>query len=208
MFTKCRTYQSNISSTWPVAKDCAVKPLSLPRRLHLAYCSQPKADRCIYRLALRQRPHSIVEVGISMALRATRLLTVAGSYAEKEELSYAGIDLFEMRPAHATGTTLKRAHRLLSPMAGKVRLVPGDPYRAFMQLANTLGAVDLILISADQDRDSLAQAWFYVPRMLHESTKVLLEQFEGTSTRTKFVELPHEEIKRLAALATPKRRAA
>ena len=42
-------------------------------------------------------------------------------------------------------------------------------------LANT----DLIIISADQDEESLAKAWFYVPRMMHAQTLVYREQFVG-----------------------------
>ena len=193
---------------WPVAKDCAVKPVSLPRRLHLTYCSQPKADRATYRFVLKHKPCSIIEFGLGTALRATRLLALANSYAEKEEISYAGIDLFEARPESNPGTPLKRAHRLLSPLAGRVRLVPGDPHCALIQLANVVGGTDLIIISADQEPASLTQAWFYFPRMMHETTHVLWEQPQGSAAKTKFVEVSHEEIRRLAAAATPRRRAA
>ena len=31
-------------------------------------------------------------------------------------------------------------------------------------------------IVTDQDRESLARAWFYVPRMMHPGTLVLLEE--------------------------------
>ena len=35
------------------------------------------------------------------------------------------------------------------------------------------------MVSADQDSDSLRQAWFNVPRMLHERTEVFLECPQG-----------------------------
>ena len=86
--------------------------------------------------------------------------------------------------------------------------MPAEPYQALVQLANVLGQVDLILISADQAPASLVQAWFFVPRMLHDATKVLMEQAAASGGRTKFVELPHSEIQRLAAAGAPRRRAA
>lgn len=182
-----------------------MKPLSLPRRLHLAYCSKPKADRAIYRLALKRKPKKIVEFGLGMALRATRLLTIAGSYAETEEIGYAGVDLFEARPASDPGTTLKRAHRILKPLGGAVRLVPGEPFPAIVQLANAVGQVDLIVIAAEHDDAALAPAWFYFPRMLKDSTIVLRESATGDNGRTKFVPVPHDEIQRLAAQGAPRR---
>jgi len=186
----------------------AVKPLSLLRRLHLAYSSQPKADRAVYRVAISRKPKRILELGIGMAQRSTRLLTIANAYAETESITYAGVDLFEARPASAPGTTLKRAHKLLRPLAGSLRLVPGEPFPALMQLANAAGKVDLIVIGADQEPASLTQAWFYVPRMLSEETVVLLETATGKEDTSKFVQLPHGEVQRLADAAAPRRRAA
>lgn len=37
-----------------------------------------------------------------------------------------------------------------------------------------------MVIAADQDTQSLTNAWFYVPRMLHESSLVLLEDTSGS----------------------------
>ena len=185
-----------------------MKSLSLVSRLHLGYLSNPKSDRAVYRAALSRKPTRIVELGIGMATRSLRLLTIAGSYAEPESIAYAGVDLFEARPESQPGTTLKRAHKLLKPLAGTFRLVPGEPYMALMQLANAVGQVDMIVIAADQDAASLAQAWFYVPRMLSDTTVVLLEQPTEKANVTRFVELPHEEIRRRAEAAAPRRKVA
>jgi hypothetical protein len=59
-----------------------------------------------------------------------------------------------------------------------VQLVPGDPYSALARTANSLPDIDLMLVDADQDAESLSQAWFYAPRMLHEESLVLIERLQ------------------------------
>ena len=138
--------------------------------VYLAYFSQPKPERPLYRLIRKNRPLRIVELGIGDCRRALRLIQVAQRYSGTR-VSYTGIDLFES----AERLSLKQAHRLLKPTAALVRLAPGDPYSALAAAANSLTGTDLLLISADQDSTSLEAAWFYVPRMLHPASVVLRE---------------------------------
>jgi hypothetical protein len=146
----------------------------LLRSLYLSYFSKPKGFRPLYRAIRKRPPTKIVELGIGTAERTLRMLELceAGS-----ETSYTGIDLFEARGEGAgPGLSLKAAHTKLAATGVKVRLVPGDPFSALARSANALSGQDLILISADQDREALARAWFYVPRMMHPGTFVLLEE--------------------------------
>lgn len=164
------------------------------RSLYLAYFSKPKQDRVLYQMLRKQPVRRITELGIGTAARTLRLLELCPG---TEETHYSGIDLFEARGnGDGAGLTLKAAHSLLATTGAKVRLIPGDPLSALSRSANSLARQDLILISADQDRESLAKAWFYVPRMLHETTAVFLEEpgEEATTLRR----LTHEEIARLA----------
>jgi hypothetical protein len=177
------------------------------RGLYLCYLSKPKGLRPLYRLLCKRRKKSpigkITELGVGTAERTLRLLELCPS---ADDSVYTGIDLFEARTAaDGPGRSLKEAHKTLAATGMKIRLVPGDPYSALARSANGLTAQDLILIAADQDRASLARAWFYVPRMLHETTLVFEEELvEGEPT---WKPVSPDEIARRAAAAKGKRAA-
>ncbi|HUY32420.1 MAG TPA: hypothetical protein VMV69_06535 [Pirellulales bacterium] len=188
--------------------------IRLFRRAYLAYFSQPASDRIIYRLIRKHRVRKILELGIGPGRRTMRMLEAidrsdaAGAVSHTGTVSYTGIDLFEMRsPADGAGLPLKLIHRQLRATGAKVRLVPGDPFGALARSANEVGPCDLMVISADQDRDSLAKAWFYVPRMLHATTLVCLEEPGAAPAGPTIRLLPHAEILRLAAAANTRRAA-
>jgi hypothetical protein len=180
----------------------------LCRLAYFTYFSQPSSDRIIYRLIRKHRVRKILELGIGAGRRTVRMLEAAGRGNTAGPASYTGVDLFEMRsPTGPKGLSLKLVHRQLRATGAKVRLVPGDPFAALARSANEIGPCDLIVISADQDRESLAKAWFYVPRMLHATTQVCLEE-RGEESPTPTIRLvPHAEISRLAAAATTRRAA-
>lgn len=70
---------------------------------------------------------------------------------------------------------------MLKPSGARVRLIPGDVLEALTRTANALGQIDLVLISADQQGETLDRAWFYFPRLLHKQSRVLLETREPGS---------------------------
>jgi hypothetical protein len=174
---------------------------SLLKYCYLAYLSRPSHERSLYRAIRRQGVHSIVELGIGEGTRTTRLIEVASRYLKDGCVRYTGIDLFEARPGSAPGMTLKRAHRMLSQLGAKVQLVPGDPYSALARTANSLTGTDLIVIGGDQDAESLAQAWFYVPRMLHEGSRVFVAEPSSPGAAPEFRQLDQVTIARLAKQA-------
>jgi hypothetical protein len=155
------------------------------RYLYLAHFSQPAADRPLYRRIRRQKVRRIVELGVGLLTRATRMIEVAAAETSPENVTYTGVDLFELRSAaDCAGVSLKLAHRQLMPTGARIRLLPGDPFTALSRAANELTETDLLVISANQDAQSLAKAWFYVPRMLHARSQVLVERCkpgDGTS---------------------------
>jgi hypothetical protein len=116
------------------------------------------------------------------ARRATRMLSVAMRYRPQDRVSYAGIDLFEARPADVPGLKLKDAHRQLIRTGVQLRLVPGDPLAALSRSANSLTDTDLLVISAGHDPAVLEPAWFYIPRMLHDASLVFLEEQSGSES--------------------------
>src|SRR5438105_3066916 len=118
--------------------------------VYFAYFSQPAADRAIYRAIYRGRARKIVEIGVGMGQRSARMVNLAKCRHRSAEVRYTGIDLFEARAAGTQGLPLKQIHRLLTASGVRARLVPGDPYSALAQVANSLQGTDVVVISADQ----------------------------------------------------------
>ncbi|HUY93384.1 MAG TPA: hypothetical protein VMV10_31950 [Pirellulales bacterium] len=179
------------------------------RRLYFSYLSQPSGDRVVYRQLSKRRVSKILELGIGEGTRSLRMLELATHGQPPAAVSYTGVDLFESRSTtDGPGLSLKLAHQRFKATGARVRLAPGDPYSALSRIANELGAVDLMLISADQLGPSLAKAWFYVPRLLHAETQVFIELAPSGDGKRRLSRLTHFEIKDRAAQAAPRRMAA
>jgi hypothetical protein len=177
--------------------------------LYLAYLSAPACDRQLYRLIRRRQIRNIVEIGIGQARRAQRMIAVAQSTPAACPARFTAIDLFESRGTpEQPGLTLKQAYRQLKATQAKVQVVPGDPRAALARVANTLMGTDLLVISADQDAESLSQAWFYVPRMLHAKSLVFIEEQQSGGKARSLRLVSADEIRTLAAAHVSHRRAA
>jgi hypothetical protein len=188
-----------------------MRRLSAGRLLHslfLLYFSQPAADRAVYR-AMRGRPiRSVVELGINQTERTRRVLEVARWRKENAPLRYAGIDLFEARTGAQSGLTLKQVFAALKRPDVQVQLVPGDTANALRRVANSLANTDLLLIAAHHDRESLEQAWAWIPRMLCPTSLVFREEPAQSPGRMIWRPLQLTDIERMAAEACKMRRAA
>lgn len=172
---------------------------SLIRIAYLLYFSQPAGDRLLF-TAMKKRPvRSIVELGIGSSGRTKRLLEVAGWNRSAEPLRYTGIDLFEARPAGKPGPSLKATFADLRLPDVKVQLVPGEPHLALRRVANSLTGTDLLLISADQDGDSVAQAWTWIPRMLTPQSLIFIEEAGPKAGTSTWRPLKLEDVQKLAA---------
>lgn len=165
--------------------------------LYLAYLSNPKADRALYRVIQRQNVRKILEIGIGSVARAQRMIGVAQRQAGGEAVRYVAIDLFEARPKEqAASLSLKDAHRIFKATGAQVQLIPGDA-SAVQRSANALQNMDLIIISASHDDAALAGSWFYLPRMLHPKSAVYRElTVDGSTVPTL---LPASQIEALAS---------
>ena len=136
------------------------------------------------------------------------MIELAGLHAPVGHIRYTGVDLFEARTSSdGRGTTLKAAHRLLKATGARIQLIPGDPFTALSRAANTLGGTELVVISAGHDPDSLARAWFYLPRTLSAESLVLMERPCGPEGEPAFREIARNEVDRLAAAASVRRAA-
>lgn len=136
------------------------------------------------------------------------MIQVAVAYAARPRVRFVGIDEFESRPASPSPLSLKSAYQLLNPLGARVRLLPGDPFAALAQSANTLLGTDLILIDAHQDPASLMHAWFYVPRMLHDQSLVVVEAAGHGGAESTYRLLDADAVRQLARQAQPRRQAA
>jgi len=161
----------------------------------LTMLSRPAKNRVIYRAMIRQRPASIVEIGMGDGQRALRMIELARDLHPSSRVRYAGIDAFEARPNPTL--RLKQAHQRFAATGARVLLAPGDPHAALARIANSLANTDLVVVSADVDAAALEQAWFFVPRMLNARSLVLIEETQGA--RSGFRELGRDELHKLAA---------
>ncbi|HEX5442413.1 MAG TPA: hypothetical protein VFW87_01230 [Pirellulales bacterium] len=177
------------------------------RSAHLVYVASPAGERLIYREIPRRQTRKILELGVGGGQRARRMIETARREAVGP-VSYAGVDLFELRPSTDDHLTLKQAHALLKPSGARVRLIPGDPFSALARMANEIGPCDLIVVAADQPEESLQRAWFWVPRLLHAGTAVFAERPDAPDAPAQFALIGHEEIQQRAAQCIARRRAA
>ena len=173
---------------------------------YLTLLSKPSHERALYQAIRRAKPLSIVEVGVGLGVRASRMIAVAGRFHPDEKMRYTGIDLFEARTESGTGLPLKEAHKRLKATGASIRVIPGDPLSALARSANGLQSTDLLVIAADQDAHSLKSAWFYVPRMLHDNSLVLIE--DVSESQPQFRCLTAEQVDSLARGGASTRRAA
>ncbi|MGE0537827.1 MAG: hypothetical protein AB7O68_22875 [Pirellulales bacterium] len=170
------------------------------KHLYYSYFSKPEQDRPLYRAIRRTRAKKLLELGVGNGSRASRLIATAANFGPAHDVRYVGVDLFETRPADAAeGIPLKEAYRRLKATGATVQLLPGNPFTALARSANALGAMDLIVIAADQDADSLERAWFYVPRLLGASTRVFREIAGDEANPAQLRELKMADIETLVA---------
>ncbi len=175
--------------------------------IYLSYLSTPTSDHPIYRAICRQRARKILELGIGTGRRAVRMIRLAALFWPPGEIEFNGMDLFESRSsADGPGMSLKMAHRRLAQTGGRIKLIPGDPYTGLARSANSLGQLDLLVVSARLDPRSLARAWFYVPRLLGRGTQVFQEELRPGG-RTSLRLVASDEIRNLAASAVMRRAA-
>ena len=149
---------------------------SLLRSSYLLYFSQPAAERAIYQAIQRHPIRTIVEIGIDLAGRTRRVLEIAGWQKPAHTLHYTAIDEFDARPKTHPPLLLKHAFAELRGPTVRLQLVPGDASSGLARVANSLARTDLLIVSNLFDRESLRNAWVWVPRMLTSSSLVFVEE--------------------------------
>ena len=180
--------------------------LSRLRLFYLLHLSKPASDRLVYREIRRLKARKVVELGLATGQRAVQIIEVLKEFHEVRDIHYTGVDLFEARTAaEGPGISLRAAHCLLKATGARIQLVPGAAGEALARIANGVSQVDVLVISGHTPPEQLAQAWFYLPRMIHGQTQVFQETIAADGS-TAMRSLATHEIEQLAAQA--KRRAA
>ncbi|MDZ4817558.1 MAG: hypothetical protein SGJ20_01145 [Planctomycetota bacterium] len=170
--------------------------------------SRPTADRTLLRQVGDRPLRRLVELGISDPERTLRLIQSAKKRNSGETIEYVGIDPFEMRSAeNGEAVTLKEIHCKLRATEAKIKLVPGDPFSALARIANSLSGIDLVLISDNVDAQTLARAWFYLPRILAPTSLVLWADKSDPEAPEAYREVSREELSQLSG-SQSRRRAA
>jgi hypothetical protein len=123
------------------------------------------------------------------------MIRVAKKFGASNGVRYTGIDCFEGRDTDQPQLSLRQMHKRLSASGAKIQLVPGELNSSLVRIANSHVRTDLILISAGQDEESLAECWHYVPRMLHAGSKFLIQRKVGEAFET----LSRLQIEKLVA---------
>lgn len=189
-----------------------LRRIALPLRsrlqlFYLLHLCRPTTDRVLFRAIHRAKVQRILELGLTSTKRTLRMVAVSQLANPSKVPHYIGIDLFEDRPDPSRLVwPLRDAYRNLRAAGARVRLIPAEPLVGLMQVANELGKLDLLVISAAAAPGEHSRAWLFLPRLLHQDTQVFCENLDGRQPAG-FQRLDMATINRLAT-AVLKRRAA
>ncbi len=172
-----------------------MKKISTLSYFFLSSFSNPKSDRILYRAIKKSKVSSILEIGVGDGHRAETMIRVAKKFSGSGAVRYTGIDRFEADPNSTS--TLKGCHQQLNQLDAKIQLVPGEMYPALHRIANSHTRTDLLIISAGYEPSSLDSSWFYIPRMLHATSLVFLQ--DAKDPEASFERLTRLEIERKVA---------
>jgi hypothetical protein len=152
-------------------------PTSRWKIFYLLHFSRPSSNRTIYKTIVQTKARRILELGIADGTRALRMIDAAAHSVPRSDIQYIGMDSFEDRgETDIPGLSLISAHRSLLRSKAKIKLIPGDPLRSLARAANELGQIDLLIISHHFEPERLNRVWYFVPRLLHEKSRIFVEQ--------------------------------
>ncbi len=174
------------------------------KSFRLRHFSKEKHERPLLKLVHKHRCTRIVELGVSDLERTLRMLQIAQTAQADAHIRYTGIDSFDARSDELPQLTLKDAHQRLTAHRGKTRLAPGTVEHILPRLANELADTDLLLVSHYAELAPESDVWYYVPRMLHADSLVLMEQHEENGTL--FSEIGRDVVEARAEEAAHRRR--
>lgn len=177
-----------------------VKPISAFKFFQMTWLSKPASDRLIYKLIKQRSVSSIVEIGMGDGTRCSNLLAVAQKFNPDSKIKYTGVDLFDARGEDETPLKLIEMHRKLNAVDAKTQLVPGDLASALPRIANSHVRTDMVILSAGFEEEEFEATQMFLPRMLHPSSVVLIQDYEDEE----FFVHSRLEIEKMAAQSASK----
>lgn len=147
--------------------------ISKLRYWKLACFSKPVHNRRLYRTVKRNRVQSIMEIGLDSLERSVALVQLARQNGNA--VRYTGVDQFEGRLESRETLKLKDVHCQLKPHCARLQLLPGTLGSALAGIANAHLRTDLVIISAGYAPSELERAMYFIPRMLHSGSVVLVQ---------------------------------
>ena len=176
-----------------------MKPISAFKFFQMTWLSKPAPDRLIYKMIKRRSIRSIVEIGLGDGTRCGKLIAVAQKFNPDAKIKYTGIDLFDAREDGDEPLKLIEMHRKLNAVEAKTQLVPGDLGSALPRIANAHVRTDLVIISAGFEEEDFEKTQMFLPRMLHPSSVVLIQDYEDEE----FYVHSRLEIEKMVAQSKP-----
>ena len=155
-----------------------MKPISAFKVLRMTWLSKPAPDRLIYKLIKRRNINSIVEIGMGDGSRCCNMLALAQKFNGDSKVKYTGVDLFDARGEGQSPLKLIEMHRKLNAVDAKTQLVPGDLASALPRIANSHVRTDMVIISAGFNEEDFEATQMFLPRMMHPSSVVLIQDYE------------------------------
>ena len=181
-----------------------MKPISAMKFFQMTWLSKPIADRLIYKTIKKRQVKSIVEIGLDDGSRCGKMIEVAKKFSPDSRIKYTGIDPFDARDQDAPTLKLIEMHRKLNAFQAKTQLVPGDLGSALPTIANAHVRTDMVIISAGFEEEDFESTKMYLPRMLHPSSIVLVQDYEDDD----FFAYSRLEIEKMVAESKPSAAAA
>jgi len=114
---------------------------------------------------------SVLEISVDDGSRAVAVVQALAR--TQSDISYFAIDPFETAPG---GISVKQFHQTLRAENIRPKLFPGSIERGLVQVAYTVGAVDLVLISAEPQDWQTPTVARLLARVSHPGTVVLSRQ--------------------------------
>lgn len=166
---------------------------------YLLNFSQPSVDRPVYRAIHDRRAVAILEVGLGQGVRTERMLRLAAEGAADRKVVYVGFDPFEARDTcDGRGLSIRHAYARLRECGAALRLVPGDPLGSLARTANTLGPIDLVVISTPS-LEWLSHGWYYFPRLLSPEALLFVREAAAGDASRPFTVITADEATRRAS---------
>lgn len=116
---------------------------------------------------------TVLEISVGDGSRAIAILQTLG---DSQQVRYVAIDQFEMSGGEVT---LKAFHKTMRSEGIRPHVFPEPIDRGLLRVANTIGPVDLVIISAGADHWQTTQTLSLLTRVTHGETVVLIQDEES-----------------------------